>query len=459
MRVGSGKSLSANRIVMSLLESKSVAEHPEAGRAPAGLTAPSELSHRCCWPPLAAYYLLACALSWTAWLPLLLWERHLLAHQPSQYWHLAGGVGPAVAAIIVSRVYGGSDELRRLLRRAAAWRVPAIWHLIAWLSPLVLFGVAAAALTVAGVRWDLTTFGRSLEYPHLPVAAYWLASIAFYGFGEELGWRGYALPRLQAGRSALGATLVLSLAWALWHLPLFGFAPGLSRMGGVEVVGWLFSIFTGAILFTWLFNSTGGSVMVAAVFHGMMDVAFVSPAPPPLSSVVGALVTVWGAVVLIVAGPRHLARSSVAVRDYAECTHRTLDAGPVGRWAVAAIALEVLLGVGAIGGGVALMAGPHGEVLPLPVSALAGSPFVDYFLPGAVLFTVLGVGPLSAAILAWRRNPVAPILAAATGGALLVWLVVQIAIIGYSNDPPLQAGYLALGVVLTAVGVTWVRAA
>lgn len=129
----------------------------------------------------------------------------------------------------------------------------------------------------------------------------------------------------------------------------------------------------------------------------------------------------------------------------------------LGRWAVAAIAIEVFLGVGAIGGGLALMAGPHGEVLPLPVAALAGSPFVDYFLPGAILFTILGIGPLVAARLSWRRHPVAPLLAVAAGGALLVWLAVQIAIIGYSTDPPLQACYLALGVVLAAVGATWVR--
>jgi membrane protease YdiL (CAAX protease family) len=258
------------------------------------------------WPPLAAFYLLACALSWTGWLPLLLWEHKLVAHQPSQHWHLVGGLGPALAAIVVSRVYGGSSELRLLLWRAIAWRLPPIWHVIAWLSPLILFGTAAVVLRVAGVTWDLTTFGRSLEFPHLPIAVYWLASIVFFGWGEELGWRGFALPRLQAGRSALGATVLLSLGWALWHLPLFGFAPGLSRMGGLEVVGWYFSILTGAILFTWLFNSTKGSVLVAAIFHGTMDIAFVSPAPAVLSSVVGVLITVWGLGILIVAGPRDL---------------------------------------------------------------------------------------------------------------------------------------------------------
>jgi uncharacterized protein len=286
---------------------------PQSSRAARSRQLPS---YRRLWAPLAAFYLLACALSWAGWLPLVLWQRQLLAQQPSQYWHFVGGLGPAVAAIIVAGVFGNRGELRVLLRRAIAWRVPVIWHVIAWLSPLVLFGVAAAAVQqTTGVTWDVSTFGRSLEYPRLPVAVYWLASIVLYGWGEEVGWRGFVLPRLQERHSALTATILLSFVWALWHLPLFGFAPGLSRMGGLEVVGWYFSILTGAILFTWLLNSTGGSVLIAAIFHGTMDIAFVSPAPPLISTLVGALVTVWGLGVLVVAGPRNLSRHARVVRD------------------------------------------------------------------------------------------------------------------------------------------------
>ena len=105
------------------------------------------------------------------------------------------------------------------------------------------------------------------------------------------------------------------------------------------------------------------------------------------------------------------------------------------------------------------MAGPNGEILPLPVAALSGSPFANYFVPGAVLFTIIGLGPLAAAVLAWRRYSAAPLLALATGVALLIWLVVEIAVVGYSSDPPLQALYLALGVVITLVGVGWSRVA
>jgi hypothetical protein len=128
---------------------------------------------------------------------------------------------------------------------------------------------------------------------------------------------------------------------------------------------------------------------------------------------------------------------------------------PLGRFAKASISLEVLLGLGALGGGLILIVAPRGEIMPLPLSALAGSPFETYLGPGLILFTVLGIGPLVAAGLAWTRSPLAPIAALAVGVALLIWVAVEIAIIGYSNEPPLQAIYLVMGAVITVVAVGW----
>jgi hypothetical protein len=123
--------------------------------------------------------------------------------------------------------------------------------------------------------------------------------------------------------------------------------------------------------------------------------------------------------------------------------------------AMAAAILELVLAAGALGGGLALMLGPHGEIIPLPVALLQGSPFSDYFMPGLILFVVLGIGSAVVAVLAWRQQSWAPVLTVAVGAALLIWLVVQIAIIGYSNDPPLQLIYLVLGVATGMVGVAW----
>ena len=126
---------------------------------------------------------------------------------------------------------------------------------------------------------------------------------------------------------------------------------------------------------------------------------------------------------------------------------------PLSRVVIAALVLEVFLSIGALGGGLVLMIAPRGEVMPLPLSALAGSPFDTYFVPGVILFSVLGLGPLVAARLAWHRYPLAPAAAFVVGAGLLIWVAAEVAIIGYSNQPPLQAFYGILGVVIVLVAL------
>ena len=127
------------------------------------------------------------------------------------------------------------------------------------------------------------------------------------------------------------------------------------------------------------------------------------------------------------------------------------------RYALGLLVLEVVLSLGALGGGLVLILAPRGEIMPLPLSALAGSPFDTYLGPGLILFSVLGLGPLVAARLAWLRHPFAPVAALVVGVALLIWVAVEIAIIGYSNQPPLQAIYLTLGAAITLGAIGWVR--
>jgi len=128
---------------------------------------------------------------------------------------------------------------------------------------------------------------------------------------------------------------------------------------------------------------------------------------------------------------------------------------PLTRVAAAAVVLETLLSIGALGGGLVLMIAPRGEIMPLPLSALAGSPFDTYLVPGLILFSILGIGPLVAARLAWLRHPLAPTAAFVVGCGLLIWVAVEVAIIGYSNEPPLQAIYGILGVVIVLVAFRW----
>ena len=136
----------------------------------------------------------------------------------------------------------------------------------ALLLPAALFAVSLVVLAIfdgSPVSWN--RMGASTEYPEMPLPIFWLANVVCYGFGEEVGWRGFALPRIQTRRSALSSALLLGLAWAGWHLPLSTFSEGLSRLGIGGTAGWLMSILTGSVS-RWLgsSNSSGGSVLAVA---------------------------------------------------------------------------------------------------------------------------------------------------------------------------------------------------
>jgi membrane protease YdiL (CAAX protease family) len=136
-------------------------------------------------------------------------------------------------------------------------------------------------------------------------------TLGFDGLGEELGWRGFALPRLLARYSALRASVLLGALWALWHLP-YALTAG-SAMADKPLYEHLLSIVALSVLFTWLFNNTGGSVLLAVLFHAAGNVTFnVLPVLIPgvyASGIWGEIVR-WAVVgaVVVMQGPRHLSR-------------------------------------------------------------------------------------------------------------------------------------------------------
>ena len=119
-----------------------------------------------------------------------------------------------------------------------------------------------------------------------------------------------------------------------------------------------------------------------------------------------------------------------------------------------ALALEVLLGIGAVFGGGALVLAPDGHLLSMPTSMLAGSPFRDYLIPGLVLFTVIGVYPLVAAVMAYRRVPIAPVAAMGVGVALMGWIAIEMVMLAGWGSLAWTL-YLLLGAAIAAAGVWW----
>jgi hypothetical protein len=121
-----------------------------------------------------------------------------------------------------------------------------------------------------------------------------------------------------------------------------------------------------------------------------------------------------------------------------------------------AVALEVFLGVGALFGGTALILAPDGHLLGMPTTLLAGSPFPSYLIPGIVLFTLVGIGPLLAAAITVRRQSLAPVAAVAVGLTLIIWVCVEMVVLaGFGSLA--WALYLVLGVCIAATGIVWWR--
>ncbi|MFP5077125.1 CPBP family intramembrane glutamic endopeptidase [Rhizobium sp. YIM 134829] len=272
---------------------------------PAGSWRPPILRTR-----LFGFMLLAYGISWSLWLLQDMLETSFSDNPWLGMLHLLGSLGPAAAGLCAACSSSGPRALRRLLARSLDWRAGGglralLWHGAAWLGPFLLLFLAQVLAQQAGANVLPGTLAVSPEFPGLPPWIYGLAVLVFYGFGEEIGWRGFALPLLQSRLHPVSATLILSVIWAVWHWPLFLFSPGLTALDAVGIAGWFASLVTGAFLLTLLFNGTGGSVFLAAVFHAAMDIAFVGP--PEVAMRVGFLTVLAGVIalaILIVNGRR-----------------------------------------------------------------------------------------------------------------------------------------------------------
>ena len=198
----------------------------------------------------------------------------------SPYLHLVGSLGPAIRG--AHRDRGRQPALRgvfEIFRRTVAWRGRLGWLALAALGPLVLFAVAVVAARLVEGSWpDLSRFGASTEYPALPLVVFWAANLLFYGYGEEIGWRGFAQPELQRRRSALRAAVIVSVIWAGWHLPLFGITATYRAMPAIGFVGFYLSLLVGV---TGLRLAVPAQPRKASWSSRSSTPASTSPPPPP----------------------------------------------------------------------------------------------------------------------------------------------------------------------------------
>ena len=201
--------------------------------------------------PLVVFFILAYALTWPL-IPLV---------SVSPLWGFPALFGPALAAVIVAAVTDGRPGLRDLLGRLVRWRVGARWYAVALGLPAVLALAAAGLHLLLGAQTSVNFGGLTV----LNLVVFVLI------VGEELGWRGYALPRLLAERSALAASLFLGALWGAWHLPTF-FVPGAPQYG-LPFFAFVLMTIAYSVLIGWVFVHAQGSVLIASLLHGAINLS------------------------------------------------------------------------------------------------------------------------------------------------------------------------------------------
>jgi membrane protease YdiL (CAAX protease family) len=269
---------------------------------------------------LIVYFVLTYLFSWGILIPEALAARELIPFHLPVGLLLAAGYSPAIAAVIAALREGGSAALSSLVGRLLRLRVGAVWYAVAVFVPVLillggrglegLLGGSPPPIAQPSLMDDVGFAGSPLAF-----AAIMLIYNLIVTVGEELGWRGYALPRLQRHLPALRSGLVLGLIWGLWHLPLAWTPATRSAIADLPLWGFVVDVVAMSVIYVWIFNNTRGSLFVALVVHAVNNTAAIFLMPATAISTRQFLLTagvrvVTAALVVLIFGADRLSRKA-----------------------------------------------------------------------------------------------------------------------------------------------------
>jgi membrane protease YdiL (CAAX protease family) len=265
---------------------------------------------------LFLFLVIAFGWSWLLWLPSVIIS--VTDSQSLMYWmydvEMSLGLGliaivgifatfgPLVAAFTVTGLTEGREGMRRFWRRFWDVRLAGVWLLVSFLLPILLIALPRIIVVPLGYPLQLAWASQPLV-----LVGWFLNNLTRSGgISEEFGWRGYALPRLQARWNALVSSIILGVIWTVWHLPLW-FVAGSSQQGSSF---WLFlaNLVLLSVLYTWLSNNARGSILVAVVFHAMLNTVSQMFPEPTANLFYWVLLGLTVVLVVVIYGPRTLVR-------------------------------------------------------------------------------------------------------------------------------------------------------
>jgi CAAX protease family protein len=274
--------------------------------------------------PLTGYLLITFVPAW-CWFLLAIGIWHLPWHGPAAT--VATFLGPGLAAVVMTVFVSGRPGLHELLRRCVRWRVAPVWYVAALAGSPALTVAAALLLPGASGAATVPAVGFASTY----IGAF-LVILVFGGpLGEEPGWRGFALPRLQQRLGPLRGALVVGALHGFWHLPVYLLVPGYNGAPpdmpgiGVAFVVFVVGVMAGSVVTAWIFNNTRGSLLIAILHHAstnslgvVLAAAFPGAGVMAASGAIRPLVHM-GAALLVVVATRGGLSYARYVRETSRC--------------------------------------------------------------------------------------------------------------------------------------------
>lgn len=217
--------------------------------------------------PIPAFFVLTFVIAWSIWLPLGIFapENYLLS--------LPGVWAPTISAFVLTWFSDGRAGLKNLTNKIFHWRVGIQWYLI------VLFGIAALAYLAISIGNVFGILSPEISLPYglpresliafLPI---FLLTNLFLGgpIAEDIGWRGYIFSKLREKMNAVQASLLIGIAWAVWHLPYFIFPAWNNAVGNIPFVWFVLLTTSWSVLFAWVYVNTE-SILMPILFHAAIN--------------------------------------------------------------------------------------------------------------------------------------------------------------------------------------------
>ncbi len=176
---------------------------------------------------------------------------------------------PTLAALLIAGLWPAAGGIRRLLGQVLRWRASFAWYLLALLGPIPLMLLALGLHEITGGAAPRLW----VVLPGSSALGFFIGSLVAGSIGEEFGWRGFALPRLQGQYGALWASILIGLLWSTWHLWPVVAPGGISASTGWDVLSTYIRLIATSIIYTWIYNNTGGSLLLVMLAHAGHNIA------------------------------------------------------------------------------------------------------------------------------------------------------------------------------------------